>query len=251
MLAGCIAAGIYSTNSAEACFYISEHSKAEIVLVENNKQLAKYAQIACRLPQLKAIVIWDEIADSGLAEKTGKPVYHWNEFLKLGNKIADSVIDIRTSSIHPGHCASLIYTSGTTGQPKATMISHDNITWTAANMCENYFDLNHSDTLISYLPLSHIAAQLIDIYCILLLGGCTYFAQPDALKGTLTNTLKDVRPTIFFGVPRVWEKIQEKMIEIGRSTTGIKKQLATWAKNCGTEKSKLAQFGAGGGAPCK
>jgi len=249
MLAGCISAGIYTTNLPEACHYISEHSRAEIIILENNKQLAKYAQIGTRLPIVKAIVIWEEAPESSLAEKTGKPVYSWAEFLKLGQKIPDSSIEERSAQIRPGHCASLIYTSGTTGTPKAVMISHDNITWTARNMCSNYFDLGHKDRLVSYLPLSHIAASLIDIYCIIHMGGCTYFAQPDALKGSLTKTLKQVRPTVFFGVPRVWEKIQEKMVELGRSTTGIKKTLATWAKNCGEEKSKLAQFGAGGGTP--
>lgn len=250
MLAGCISAGIYTTNMPEACMYISEHSKAEVVVLENNKQLAKYAQIASRLPHLKAVVIWEEAPEPGLVEKTGKPVYHWADFLKLGKDVPDSEIDNRCAAIRPGHCASLIYTSGTTGPPKAVMISHDNVTWTASSIIEGgYMDLNHTDRVVSYLPLSHIAAQLLDIYCIILIGGCTYFAQPDALKGSLTKTLKEVRPTFFFGVPRVWEKIQEKMVEMGRSTTGIKKQLATWAKNCGTEKSKLAQFGAGGGAP--
>lgn len=249
-MAGCIAAGIYTTNLPEACHYISEHSKAEVVVVENNKQLAKYAQMGSKLPHLKAIVVWEEQPDPSLSERTGKPVYYWSDFIKLGKDVADSVLEQRSQVIRPGHCASLIYTSGTTGPPKAVMISHDNVTWTAANICEgDYMDLNHQDRVVSYLPLSHIAAQLIDIFCIMTLGGCTYFAQPDALKGTLTNTLKQVRPTFFFGVPRVWEKIQEKMVEIGRSSTGIKKTLATWAKNVGTEKSKLSQFGAGGGAP--
>jgi long-chain-fatty-acid--CoA ligase ACSBG len=100
------------------------------------------------------------------------------------------------------------------------MISHDNITWTSQNIIDHYMKLNHEDRVVSYLPLSHIAAQLIDIYCMLILGGCTYFAQPDALKGTLTVTLKEVRPTFFFGVPRVWEKIQEKMVQMGREVTG-------------------------------
>jgi long-chain-fatty-acid--CoA ligase ACSBG len=233
----------------DACHYISEHSKAEVVVLENNKQLAKYAQIASRLPNLKAIVIWEEQPDPSIAERTGKSVHHWNDFLKLGRDVPDSALDSRMDSIRPGHCASLIYTSGTTGPPKAVMISHDNITWTASNICEHYMDLNHTDRVVSYLPLSHIAAQLIDIYCMIHLGGCTYFAQPDALKGTLTTTLKEVRPTFFFGVPRVWEKIQEKLAAIGRNSTGIKKTLGTWAKNIGTEKSKLSQFGASGGAP--
>jgi long-chain-fatty-acid--CoA ligase ACSBG len=74
--------------------------------------------------------------------------------------------------------------------------------------------------------------------------GCTlYFAQPDALKGTLTVTLRDVKPTFFFGVPRVWEKIQEKIVEIGRSNTGIKKMIGDWAKGIGLEKNKNMQFG--------
>eukprot|EP00981_Chlorochromonas_danica_P012258 scaffold4731_cov175-Ochromonas_danica.AAC.4 len=249
LLAACIGAGIYSTNAAEACHYISEHSRAEVVVLENNKQLAKYATMASTLSHLKAIVIWEEDPDAALATSCGKPVYKWSDFLKLGADIPDSAVDERSSMIQPGHCASLIYTSGTTGHPKAVMISHDNITWTAQNIVDNYMTLNHLDRVVSYLPLSHIAAQLIDIFCMMVIAGATYFAQPDALKGSLTVTLKEVRPTFFFGVPRVWEKIQEKMVEMGRQSTGVKKSLATWAKNCGMEKSRLAQFGKGGGAP--
>jgi long-chain-fatty-acid--CoA ligase ACSBG len=99
------------------------------------------------------------------------------------------------------------------------------------------------------LPLSHIAGQLIDIHAPMYLGACTYFAQPDALKGSLTQTLKDVRPTIFFGVPRVWEKIEEKMKSLGRETTGVKKMLSTWAKNCGAEHCARLQYGGDRGAP--
>lgn len=129
------------------------------------------------------------------------------------------------------------------------MISHDNLTWTSNNIIDHYMNLNHTDRTVSYLPLSHIAAQLIDVFCLMIIGGCCYFAQPDALKGSLTVTLKEVRPTFFFGVPRVWEKIQEKMVEIGRSTTGIKKSLSTWAKSCGIEKNKACQFGSNASIP--
>jgi long-chain-fatty-acid--CoA ligase ACSBG len=123
------------------------------------------------------------------------------------------------------------------------MISHDNVTWTAHNICAHYMNLNHTERVVSYLPLSHIAAQLVDIFCMIHLGGCVYFAQPDALKGSLTVTLKEVRPTFFFGVPRVWEKIEEKMVQIGRSNTGIKASLGAWAKGLGREKNKNFQFG--------
>jgi long-chain-fatty-acid--CoA ligase ACSBG len=150
----------------------------------------------------------------------------------------------------PGHCCTLIYTSGTTGPPKAVMLSHDNVTWTTTRMAEDYsLDLNHTDRLLSFLPLSHIAAQLIDIHIPITLGAATYFAQPDALKGSLVNSIKDIQPTVFFGVPRVWEKIQEKMVQVGRGNGGVKKMIATWAKGVGTEKNKLAQYGKAGGVP--
>jgi len=108
---------------------------------------------------------------------------------------------------------------------------------------------NH-DRLVSYLPMSHIAGQLIDVWLPVCAGPQVYFAQPDALKGSLGVTLKEVRPTFFFGVPRVWEKIAEKLWSIGAQTTGLKKRLVGWAKDKATQKMVLAQYGNSGGAPC-
>lgn len=253
IMAGCIAAGIYSTNTPDAVHYVSEHSKAEIVTLEDNKQLEKYAKMVkskLALPHLKAIVVWGEPINESIRKEINVPVYTWAEFMALGVSVPDEVVSTRNQMVLPGHCSTLIYTSGTTGPPKAVMISHDNVTWTTSVMCQAYMDLNHNDRLCSYLPLSHIAAQLIDLHIPMNLGGATYFCQPDALKGSLTKTLVDVKPTIFFGVPRVWEKIQEKMVQMGRETKGIKKSLSTWAKSMGAQHSELAQYGNAGGAPC-
>eukprot|EP00981_Chlorochromonas_danica_P012255 scaffold4731_cov175-Ochromonas_danica.AAC.1 len=82
------------------------------------------------------------------------------------------------------------------------------------------------------------------------LGASVYFAQPDALKGSLTVTLKEVRPTFFFGVPRVWEKVQEKMAAMGRANTGILRAVGEYAKKLGIEKSKAHQYGGSRGTPC-
>lgn len=252
MYAGCIAAGIYATNNKEACEYVSQHSKAEVVVLDGNKQLAKYADknMSTNLPFLKALVVYDEIPDASLIAKCSVPVYSWADFLNLGSTVADSVVTTRSNELRPGNCSTLIYTSGTTGPPKAVMISHDNVTWTIKMICDNYMDVNSTERILSYLPLSHIAAQIIDIHAPIYLGACTYFAQADALKGTLTTSMKDVRPTVFFGVPRVWEKIQEKMVQIGRESTGLKKSLVTWAKSVGKGHTTQMQFGNGGGAPC-
>jgi len=251
ILAGCIGAGIYMTNTAESCHYISEHSKAEVVVLEGNYQLKKYIGLPKgKLSHIKALVVYGEAVDKNLAAKSDIPVYPWDEFLRVGASVTDDQVDSRGAAIRPGNCASLIYTSGTTGPPKAVMISHDNITWTAQNIIDHYMYLSHEDRIVSYLPLSHIAAQIIDIFAIMQLGACTYFAQPDALKGTLTVTMKEVRPTFFFGVPRVWEKIEEKMVQIGRSNSGVMLLLAKWAKSLGAEHCRMAQYGNGGGAPC-
>lgn len=114
ILASCIAAGIYTTNTAEACHYITEHSKAEIVVVEDNKQLKKYASICHTLPFLKAIVVWGEPVDEALARQTGKRVFSWSEFMVLGVSVSDQDVENRQAFIKAGNCSTLIYTSGTT-----------------------------------------------------------------------------------------------------------------------------------------
>ena len=251
ILAGCIAAGIYATNAPDACAYITQHSKAEVIVVDGNKQLEKYASLpknSC--PSLKAIVVYDAVVDKKLAAKCGVNVYSWDDFLELGSAVKDAEIEKRQSVVKPGNCSTLIYTSGTTGPPKAVMISHDNAVWTTGVMAEAYMDINCNDRVVSYLPLSHIAAQIIDLHIPMRTGACTYFCQPDALKGSLTVTMADVRPTIFFGVPRVWEKIQEKLLSIGRETKGLLKALSTWAKGQGMAKSVMNQYPSTGAPMC-
>eukprot|EP01083_Nonionella_stella_P216205 777453_1 len=150
----------------------------------------------------------------------------------------------RRDAIKPGQCCTLIYTSGTTGAPKAVMMSHDNITWTSRIILEHAKSLKKDGSAhatVSYLPLSHIAAQLLDIFlpiCATAIYSSIneweiYYARPDALKGTLSNTLKVARPTVFFGVPRVWEKIQEAIIKKAKANpmSSAKLMLINWLKS--------------------
>jgi long-chain-fatty-acid--CoA ligase ACSBG len=251
ILAGAIAAGIYATNLPDACKYITEHSKAQLIVLEGNKQLAKYKDSAASLKHVKAIVVYGgEAIDPTLKsklEKAGKKVVSWEDFMASGDAKFD--LETRQRKVRPGNCSTLIYTSGTTGNPKAVMISHDNATWTAKNMVQNYLPIGPDDRLLSYLPLSHIAAQIMDIHAPLCTGACVYFAQPDVLKGTLTDSLKDMRPTVFFGVPRVWEKVNEGLAKIGRTVTGLKKVVSGFAKGMAAEKNKNAQFGGSQSTP--
>jgi long-chain-fatty-acid--CoA ligase ACSBG len=126
------------------------------------------------------------------------------------------------------------------------MLSHDNMTFTSFALGQLIFacDAVAGNThVVSYLPLSHIAGQIADMYCLICLGGTTWFAQPDALKGTLGDTLREVRPHFFFGVPRVWEKIMERIQVQGRTLTGFKKWLSGWAKGKALEGNRNIEKG--------
>ncbi|XP_061093922.1 long-chain-fatty-acid--CoA ligase ACSBG2 isoform X1 [Conger conger] len=244
ILAGGFAVGIYTTNSPEACQYVAENCQANILVVENHKQLQKILQVQDKLPNLKAIIQYKE----ALKEKRPN-LFTWAEFMEMGNEVPDSQLDDIIASQKPNQCCTLIYTSGTTGQPKGVMLSHDNLTWTAFGTVRNVrlTDATESqEVVVSYLPLSHIAAQMIDIWITMKVGGVTYFAQPDALKGSLANTLREVRPTAFMGVPRVWEKMQEKMKSVGAKSSTVRRKVAAWAKDVGlsTNLNRMQRNGA-------
>jgi long-chain-fatty-acid--CoA ligase ACSBG len=250
ILAGGIAAGIYTTNGPESCKYQAEHSEAKVVICEGVAQLEKFYEISKDLPNLKALVMYGpDSVPSDVGSKTKVPVYSFADFVKLGASVNDADLKARGDAQKPNEVTTLIYTSGTTGPPKAVMITHDNITWTAQAQLSTMDKLSNDDHMICYLPLSHIAAQMLDMHCPMMTGMQIWFAQPDALRGSLGATLKEVRPTIFFGVPRVWEKIYAKMQEVAKSTTGIKKKISTWAKGTSASYWESHQFGGNNKSP--
>lgn len=117
------------------------------------------------------------------------------------------------------------------------MLSHDNLIWTAratkSTKIENFKSQGGQPRGISYLPLSHVAAQFTDIILSLRHAGHVFFADANALKGTLIDYLLEVRPTAFVGVPRVWEKMEERV----RSVLEKKKRILSWASHVGQNDS--------------
>lgn len=204
IFAGGKAAGIYATNGPAACAYIVNHARAQVVVVEDERAASKILSVRAELECVKRIVQWSGVPADG--------VVSWADFVSSGAGVPDGELDARIAAIQAGHCATLIYTSGTTGNPKAVMATHDSLIWTARQTQAMIYDANvPQEHMISFLPLSHIAAQMLDLVGPLASGATVWFAQPDALKGSLGETMKEVRPTIFLGVPRVWEKIQTKI----------------------------------------
>ena len=227
IMAGGISAGVYTTNKEDVCDYLVKDSKAQFVIVENEKHLNKYNLS----DENVKYIIWDSNED--LPDN----IHHWSEILEYGKQITMCHLGQRMSDQDPRDINSLIYTSGTTGMPKGVQITHDNATWTAKKIVVQ-LGLCPEERVVSYLPLSHIAAQMLDIYGPMTFGGTVYIAQPDALKGSLVKTLNEAKPTIFFGVPRVWQKFQEKMLAKGRETKGLKKKIAKYAKKVGLKNVK-------------
>ena len=208
--------------------------------MEDEIQLAKILDIRDQLPHVKAIIQYT-------GTPTVKGVLSWNDLMELGKKQPDSVLEDRLKQISINQCCTLIYTSGTTGNPKGVMLTHDNLTWMAlvTKQWGNFQDATDyfQETVVSFLPLSHIAAQMADLYCPLAVGGVVGFPDSNALKGPLVENMKEIKPTKFLAVPRVWETMHAKITEIGRSTKGIKKVLATWAKNEGLEYNMKRMHG--------
>ncbi|KAJ8955436.1 hypothetical protein NQ318_003535 [Aromia moschata] len=219
-----IAVGIYTTNSPEACLYCIENSDADIIVVEDDVQLQKVLFVRSKIPHLKAIVQYS-------GEPTDSTVLSWNKLMEIGEKQTDDLLEDALRAIAINECCTEVYTSGTVGNPKAVMLSHDNLIWDALAITEKLTVDRGNEILVSYLPLSHVAAQIVDIFVCISIGAKVYFADKNALKGSLVNTLQEVQPTKFLAVPRVWEKIHEKMMQVAAQNGYLKRAIASWAKS--------------------
>ena len=217
MASGGAAAGIYTSCSAEEVAYIVHHAEAPVVLVENQSQFDKLARESEKLPLLKHIVLMQG------APKIDDPrVLSWDDFLAKGDDVAESVIDEAVDAIEPAGLATLIYTSGTTGPPKGVMLSHRNLSWTAG-IARQLVDSRPEERTLSYLPLAHIAEQMFTIHGAITTGYTVYFAES---LDKVPDNLKEVQPTLFFGVPRIWEKFHAGISGKMAMATGAKKLLA-------------------------
>lgn len=222
MAAGGAPAGIYTTCSPEEVGYIIKHSASPLILVENEDQHAKVKAERDNLPDLKNVVLM-------AGAKADDGAMTWEEFLALGDEVPESDYEARVDALEPDGLATLIYTSGTTGPPKGVMLSHRNLAWTAS-ASKDLVSMSASDVSLSYLPLSHIAEQMFTIHGPITSGSSVYFAESiDAVP----ENLKEVQPTVFFGVPRIWEKFHAGIAGKLKQATGLKAALVSWAMKVG------------------
>jgi len=219
MTIGCVTCGVYSTNAPEQVAYVVGHSESKLLFVENEEQVDKVLQIYPDLDQLKKVVVWDP---KGLWGFTHEGIMFYDEFLEQGEaylKQNPACVTERMDAIDPRDTAMMIYTSGTTGRPKGAMISHNNILGLTESFTQTVA-FRADDELLSYLPLAHIYENLLSVFQAIHSGGTVNFVES---MDTLPLNLRELSPTIFASVPRIWEKFMS-MIEIRMADSTIVKR---------------------------
>jgi long-chain acyl-CoA synthetase len=234
MSVGGAPAGIYTTSSPDEIAYVAGHCEAPVVLVENEGHLAGIRAIRDRLPALQRIVTM-----RGVAPGDDPGIVTWEQFLAEGDGVDDQLFLDRLEALEEHALATLIYTSGTTGPPKGVMLTHHNLVWTtdAAGLLA---PITSDERLLSYLPLSHIAEQAFTIHGAITHGYAVYYAESIE---RLADNLKEVRPTLFFGVPRVWEKFHAGVAAKLSEASGVKARIGGWAQRVGRRVADVRNDG--------
>jgi long-chain acyl-CoA synthetase len=212
---GAVTVGIYPTSPAAEVAYLLDHSGAKVLVAEDEEQVDKALAVRDRLADLQHIVVVDPRG----VDMDDPLLMTFAELEKLGQEqggladFADAV-----AQLDPRDPAIIVYTSGTTGPPKGAMLSHANLLAAAANG-QLVFEVSPDDEVLSYLPLCHIAERLISVIDALAHGYIVNFGDG---VDELAADLREVQPTFFLGVPRVWEKLM--------ATVSIRMEDAGWLK---------------------
>jgi len=238
-----IAVGVYQTCSPSQVSYIVDHAEAPLILVEDGQQLAKIEAESHQLPLLRTVVAMRAagslVLEAAAGSLPGKELLGWDDFLARGEAVPEAEAEARFAAISGDDIASFIYTSGTTGHPKAVMISHLNILETG-RIGNALHGIRADDTMVSYLPLAHVAEQMMSIHMPASIGFTIYYAES---TDKLPQNLLEVQPSIFFAVPRVWERYFAAISNRLKSQKGFARRIAAWAMRVGYRYSEALNHG--------
>lgn len=211
---------IYPTISEADYEYILNHSEASYCFVSDEGILEKLNAIKNNVPRLKEIYSFNKI----------EGCKNWSELLELGKDTSNqNEVEERKNNVKPLELATIIYTSGTTGKPKGVMLSHNNIVSNVLDSASRIpFEAGKSKAL-SFLPICHIYERMVT-YIYQYYGVAIYFGESIE---KISDNVKEVQPNVMTGVPRLIEKVYEKIIAKGSELTGIKKKLFFWAISVG------------------
>ncbi|GIK24392.1 MAG: fatty-acid--CoA ligase [Betaproteobacteria bacterium] len=251
LCAGGVSSGIYPTDSATQVQYLSEDSRSVYLFVEDEEQLDKALEAREQLPLLRKIVVWDM---EGLRGLDDPQVISLERLREIGREriarlgaAADAEWRARIDSRRPGDLAILIYTSGTTGKPKGAMLSHHNVVYSIHG-----FNLiiaqNESDEHMCFLPLCHVAERMAGAYFSLYTGAVLNFVENPE---TIPENVREIQPTVFLAVPRIWEKFYSGVTIGLAEATRLEKLAYKWAIGVGMKMVALYEAGQPIGAGLK
>jgi long-chain acyl-CoA synthetase len=213
---GAVLCPIYPTTNVSELEFIFNDAEVKAVFLGGEEILEKVQSIKNKVPSLKDVFDFDE----------GTGIAFWKSIMESVTQDDIAKMELVKQNILPEHCATIIYTSGTTGLPKGVMLSHRNIVTNIINGVKSFpFEDNINGRSLSFLPLNHIFERIV-CYIFIYTAHSIYFAES---METIGENLKEVKPTIFCTVPRLLEKVYEKIMAKGAELKGLKKKLFYWA----------------------
>jgi len=212
---GARSVGVYPTNPEPEVAYILSHSGSVLIVCEDQEQVDKVVAVRDRTPSVRRVVVVDP---RGTRDYLDDRLVSWHDFVQNGRDQLDAraaEILERIAAIDPDEPAMIVYTSGTTGPPKGAMLSSRNVT-TSADAGVAAFGYSDREQVLSYLPLCHVAEKIFTLYLPLATGSVVHFGES---IDTVAEDLREVSPTVFVGVPRIWEKMHSGvLVKMGDSS---------------------------------
>ncbi|MFB6457615.1 AMP-dependent synthetase/ligase [Chitinophaga sp. Hz27] len=217
---GAVLTPIYPTISQNELEFVLNNAEARILFVNDKELLEKVLEARDKFPTIREIFTFEKVEGAR----------HWEEVLALGQQEDYEQIEAVKKNISPEELVTIIYTSGTTGTPKGVMLSHHNIMSNVLT-CKPYLPVNPEARALSFLPLNHIFERMVT-YLYLTAGVPIYYAEN---MDKIGDNLKEVKPTIFTTVPRLLEKVYERIMATGLELKGIKRALFFWSVELGKQ----------------
>ena len=231
---GGVSNGVYPTDSAKQVEYILNDSRTRFLFVENEEQLDKFLEIRERCPDLVKVFILDM---EGLADFKDPMVMPFDELLELGreyDKANPGLWEKLVDSTKAEELAILVYTSGTTGPPKGAMLSHRNVIFQLKN-ADAFIPLEEYGEQLAFLPLCHVAERFFTAFLPLRSGAIANFAES---VETVPDNIREVAPTSFFAVPRIWERFYSGIAIRMKEATWIGRTAYKWAIGLGLKAAE-------------
>ncbi len=211
---------IYPTTNPKELSFILNDASIKHIFISGEDILEKVLSVKHEVPSLQAVYSFDDLKDAT----------PWTDVFKNITEQDLQQVEKVKATIKAEHCATIIYTSGTTGKPKGVMLSHRNLVSNVLNSVDSFpFEKNVTGRSLSFLPLNHIFERMVS-FIYIYNGVSIYYAQ--SLE-SIGEDLKDVKPNLFTTVPRLLEKVYEKIMSKGNELSGIKRKLFDWAVNLG------------------